>query len=539
MNISNLPYNKLYKTFFLRIIIGILTFIFAIIMAEISANFINSAINKKTNTILAQGVIFILFIIFSQSILFLLERVQNKTEKLQKHNFKMEIYERFLEQTIPIINNIGVGGVKERISRDTDKTSNLIVKVIPLIIIGIITGTGYLIYMLFINTTIAFILFAISFIQLIPPYIVKKFLQKNYEEAAIVGEEWMDHIIAGYKGLSTIKMNNLKSWYGERLKKINKKNVEVYKQNFQTVGQEDALHNAINSLLTYGTYAIIGIFVLKGYIKIYSAIKIVVLCTSFYKCTDGMYRSISEIFISQKAKKRLLVFMNDNIKPHTKFVESKNLFEFKNVSFGYRNNSIFENINIEIPKGVTIGILGKNGVGKSTLIKLLLGIEDNYVGEIKFNGIDIKNFSEEQLYSMVAYVSQQDSEFNMSPMNLFEMIAKASSIEVSELIKTSLNLGLSNDSLMANSFLALSGGERKKICLTAGITRKSEVLILDEPTNSLDIQSQQELIKIILALGKTVIVISHNEDLINQCDYKLNITQCGITFNEIGGEVYA
>lgn len=82
-------------------------------MAEISASFINLAMNKKVDAILGQGIIFILFIIFSQSTLFILDRVKSKTEKLQKHDFMMEIYSCFLKQRIPIIDSIGVGGVKE------------------------------------------------------------------------------------------------------------------------------------------------------------------------------------------------------------------------------------------------------------------------------------------------------------------------------------------------------------------------------------------------------------------------------------------
>lgn len=543
MYTSKLPYSKLYKPLILRIFIGILSFIFSIITAELSSNFIRHAMDKKTNDTFIQAIFFIMFIVLSQVVLFGFERYQNRIEKIHSHKFRMRIYRIFLNQSISDINKLSIGDIKERITRDLENVITLFTTNIPYIIIGVVTSIGYLIYISFLNPLIALTLFIISFTQLIPPYIVKKILVKNYGEAAKVGKEWMEHVIAGCKGLSTIKMNNLKSWYIKRFMIINNKNVEVYKNNFQTYGQETALSNMVNSFLSYGTYAVIGIFVFKGLIKMDSAIKIVVLCGSFYKSTDGMYKSLPQVFIAKKAINRLLNFNNNNSLIITEFKESKNIFELKDVSFGYDNNVILKKVNLQIPKGTSTAIVGKNGVGKSTLIKLLLGMENNYTGDIKFNGSDIRTLSDEQLYSNIAYISQSDAEFNISPINLFEMISDSESIDINKIKKLGLDLGLSNDNFSANSLVELSGGEQKKVCLAIGIIRKASLLILDEPTNSLDMQSQEQLIKILLSLNKTLIIISHDEKLISNCHYILRFDKNNILFSlnnsRTGGDLYA
>lgn len=540
-----LPYDKLYKASLLRVLIGILNFIFIIIIAGFSSNLFNVAIAQK-NILFKQVIIFIVFVICSQLLILWLENIQNKVEVLQGHEFKMKMYEHFTQQKICLINKIGIGGVKERLTRDITTATALLVQIVPSITIGIVAGVGYIFYISLINVKIAFILFIISFVQLIPPYIVKKFLEVNYIETAKVGEEWMEYIIAGCKGLSTIKMNSLKSWYVDRLGYINKKNVSAYRNTFKTASQENALNNMISSILTYGTYVIIGIFVFQKFIEVDSAIKIIVLCSSFYSVINNMSNCISQIFIAKKAHNRLLDFVNTNYYTDEKLKTTDEkqqttdkIFEFKNVSFAYGNNIVLKNLNLEIIRGSSIAIVGKNGMGKSTLIKILLGIQDNYNGEIKYKGKDIKQISEKQLFESVSYVPQEDSELNISPEELFEIIASSFKVSDNRIKELVLSLGFSNENLKSKSFLNLSGGERKKVSLIAGLMRDSEVYILDEPTNSLDLITQNKLINTIFGIKKTLIIISHDENIINNCDYKLSIDENGINLYGAGDELYA
>jgi ATP-binding cassette subfamily B protein len=533
-----LPYTKLYKSSLLRVLIGILNSIFIIITAGFSSNIFKVAM-KQNNVVFKEVMLFITFVICSQLLILWLENIQNRLESLQGHEFKMKMYRYFIQQKISIINKIGIGGVKERLTRDIPTVTALIVQIIPYIIIGIITGVGYIFYIALLNVNIALILLIISFVQLIPPYIVKKFLERNYTETSKVGEEWMEYIIAGCKGLSTIKMNNLKEWYVNRLNHINKKNIIAYKNTFKTASQEDALNNMISSILTYGTYVIIGLFVLKKSITVDSAIKIIVLSGSFYSVINTMSNNISQTFIAQKAHNRLLDFMSANNYTDKKLQNNDNIFEFKNVSFAYGNNIVLKNLNLQIPRGSSIAVVGKNGMGKSTFIKLLLGIEDDYEGEIKYKGMNIKQISEKQLYESISYVSQEDAEFNISPNELFEITASSFNISNNKIQELAFSLGLSNDNLMAKSFLNLSGGERKKISLIAGLMRASDVYILDEPTNSLDLNTQNKLINILFETKNTLIIISHEENIISNCDYKLSIDENGVNFYRVGGELYA
>ncbi|MBR1414194.1 MAG: metal ABC transporter ATP-binding protein [Bacilli bacterium] len=192
------------------------------------------------------------------------------------------------------------------------------------------------------------------------------------------------------------------------------------------------------------------------------------------------------------------------------------MIELNNLSLGYNNNIVIDNINLNIEDGDFLCIVGPNGSGKSTLIKGILGLIKPIKGKIIYN--DLKpNF--------IGYMPQETKVNSNFPATVFEIVLSGTLNRLglkSFYTKKEKQIALSNlkilgiESLKNKSFGDLSGGQRQKVLLARSLCATSKLLILDEPSNNLDSKSKKELYKIILDLNNnykiTIIMITHDLD---------------------------
>lgn len=196
-------------------------------------------------------------------------------------------------------------------------------------------------------------------------------------------------------------------------------------------------------------------------------------------------------------------------------------FELSSVSFGYeKNNTILDNINLSFTKGVSTAICGKNGSGKSTLIKLLGGILSPDAGTICLYGKKTSHYKRKIFYKHIAYVPQQhnvDIPLNVEeviltgrhPYDNFMQSDKTIDLEVLESTIKKTGLEKYRDKLFNN----LSGGEKQKVLIARAICQTEDIILLDEPTASLDIANKVEIFDLLKKLtdaGTTIITVSHD-----------------------------
>jgi len=200
-----------------------------------------------------------------------------------------------------------------------------------------------------------------------------------------------------------------------------------------------------------------------------------------------------------------------------------------NIAFCYPDTkkNIIENANFEISKGDKLGILGPSGSGKSTLIDVVTGLLKPESGEIKLNNTEI-NLSQKNWYKKIGYVSQfifliDDSikkniafgiEDNKINQNLMDKSINTAGLN--EFIQNSPN-GI--DTKIGEFGARISGGQRQRIGIARAIYSNSEILVLDEATNAIDLQTEERIIKNINSLlNKTIIIISHRMSTIKNCN---------------------
>jgi ATP-binding cassette subfamily B protein len=200
-------------------------------------------------------------------------------------------------------------------------------------------------------------------------------------------------------------------------------------------------------------------------------------------------------------------------------------FEFRNVSFHYpgSNRLVLRDLNVRIEPGEHVALVGENGQGKTTLVKLLARLYDPTAGSILLDGIDLRDYDVDQLHNEIGVIFQDFVRYDMAArlnigvgrigeINNDEALWRAARKSRAHAMLDRFEDGL--DQMLGRRFeggMDLSGGEWQKFALARAYVRDAQVLILDEPTAALDAVAEYEVFSRFaeLAEGKTVILISH------------------------------
>lgn len=304
------------------------------------------------------------------------------------------------------------------------------------------------------------------------------------------------------------------------------------------------------SLLEFIAIVFILILFTYFYIKNYSINQLIPILSIFTLASlkiiislNRLIVSINQIFFSLPALDRVCsitkLFDYKKIDKRIKKDYNFEKLSFENVSFHYGNNLIFKNLNFEINKKDFIGISGQSGVGKTTLLSLIMGLHHPSEGKIYYNG-------KEKYKSgiKIGYVGQTH---NLIEGSIAENIAfgiKYKNINFDRIQKLTLSLGLNEfisnlpeklNSIISEKSSNLSMGQAQRIAIARALYFDPPVLIFDEPTSSLDEKNELEVIKIIqkLSKSKTIFIVSHNFKNLKYCNKLITLTKNSFKIKEI------
>ncbi|MDD3476432.1 MAG: metal ABC transporter ATP-binding protein [Sulfurimonas sp.] len=197
------------------------------------------------------------------------------------------------------------------------------------------------------------------------------------------------------------------------------------------------------------------------------------------------------------------------------------IFDVKNLSFIVKEQTILSNISFEIFSAEYIAIIGPNGGGKTTLIRMLLGLEKPTSGEIRIYGKKLSDFKE---WHKIGYVSQRASHVDNSfPATVLDIVSMGRtsqrklfsplSQDDKELVRDAMQK-MDIEDLAHKMIGTLSGGQRQRVMIARALASKPEILILDEPNTGVDIASQKKFYTLLSKLNKedgiTIVFITHD-----------------------------
>ena len=216
------------------------------------------------------------------------------------------------------------------------------------------------------------------------------------------------------------------------------------------------------------------------------------------------------------------------------------MLEINNLSFSYNENKqILKNISLKINKGEVLGVLGINGAGKTTFIKCINRIIEPDSGDIFIDGKSINSMTQKEIAKLIAYVPQYNNNFfDINVLNTVMMgmipYANQSFSENDRKIVYDLLKKMDLEVFAFRSIREMSGGERQRVFIARALAQQPKIIILDEPTSSLDLHNQLFILNMIDELAKkeelTIIMIIHDLNLASMFCDKLLMLKDGSIF---------
>ncbi|TMI59930.1 ABC transporter ATP-binding protein [Candidatus Bathyarchaeota archaeon] len=255
--------------------------------------------------------------------------------------------------------------------------------------------------------------------------------------------------------------------------------------------------------------------------------------TQLYGPLRNVGQSILDIQMSMTGIERYHVVLDE--KPDVPespnalpLVRAKGKIAFQKVSFEYtKDHDVLHDVSFELPSGSRLGVVGPTGSGKTTLSTLLLRLFDPTEGVITLDDIDLKDYKLADLRNQYAVVHQEtvlfsttvaeNIRFSKPNATMVEVIAASKASKAHDFIT---NLPNGYDTLVGERGMKLSGGERQRISLARAFLKNAPILVLDEPTSSLDIHTESAILDTIQELmkGRTTLMIAHRPSTLRDCN---------------------
>lgn len=207
----------------------------------------------------------------------------------------------------------------------------------------------------------------------------------------------------------------------------------------------------------------------------------------------------------------------------------KGKIEFINVSSAYKSHNVLHNITLTIEPGEKIGIIGRSGVGKTTLLNLLPRFGEYNQGTIKIDSIQIDTLSLSNLREQFAIVSQDTLLFNTSILNNLKIACTDDGISMARIMQAALDANAYEfikklpdgfDTIVGEHGRLLSGGQKQRIAIARGFLKNAPILLLDEPSTGLDEESVSIILDALqkLMAHRTTLIVSHSLEILKKTD---------------------
>ncbi len=512
---------------------------FNIILPYLLKNMLDYAVSKNVNAFTTNTLIFVILWLLSFPIMYISAFAGEKL----KLNVKMRLRRELLKKihVIPYKDVISKtqGAYLQVISDDVDKIEPLIVEAYLYLFLQVLMAIGSLYFMLKINLllTVISILPVPLYFYLLMAYQKKagvftqerqnayqkviEFLDESISNTYLVrnfGVLWhvlktFTDIYEGYikKYLRLFKWNY---WYNNILNYLLSMSVQLA---IIVVGAILVLH---------GKFTAGGVIAFMMYVNYIKAPLQYIL--TFGTTVEPAKVSLSRIYEILNKKDVYVVSKNSSL-PEINFKSPAILI--RNLTFSYDDGSkIIENLNLKVEPGEWVCIVGESGIGKTTLLNLLLKHFSVEKGKIFIFGKDINEISADDLNNLITLIEQEPLFFGN--MTVYENLTLGRDIPWSRIVELAKKTGIEDllkklsqnrKVLMKNS--GLSGGEKKRLALLRGILKDTPIVIIDEPTAFLDKENIESILtglKRVLK-GKTVLITTHDERVKGICDKNLII----------------
>jgi len=424
------------------------------------------------------------------------------------------------------------GVIISRIVNDVNLVQGALTKAPSSLVQGIFTMVALTGYILYLNWKLA--VFSIVVLPL-AGVALSKFSKRFRKASTSMQEQYgvlTTHLHETIGGIRIVKAFGMEQYESRR---FNEKNKNLFNSLMRAIKTGAISHPVMEVISIFGTSLVIlfGLYyIARGTMTVGDFFSFMAALVFFYRPLRDLNGVNNTVQDGVAAAKRIFELLDTQpeIKNRLGAFSAPRDFkivEFRNISFKYEDEMVIKNINLTIPAGETVAIVGKSGGGKTTLVNLLPRFYDVSEGSILIDGKDIRDLSIESLRALTAIVTQQTYLFNDTVKNniaygntarAFDDVVRAAQSAYAHDFITGLPDGY--ETIIGESGVKLSGGQRQRIAIARALLKDAPILILDEATSSLDTQSEREVQKALdrLMTGRTSFVIAHRLSTIMNAD---------------------
>ena len=422
-------------------------------------------------------------------------------------DLSLDIFSKILSLPYGYYRNKTTGEIITRYT-ELSKIRETISKVLLTLFLDLPLCITSLIIMYFLNSKLTMISLIAVLLYTIIVIAYNRILNDTILEAQIKKAEMNTVLIESINGFETIKGLNLYDY-------INLKFENKYIKYLKNVIKIDSILNIKENLKEIVNQLIEMIIIFTGVIYVRSeTITIGTLMTynSILVFFLAPIRNLLSLDNSIIESKRIVKRVNEMLKKEENVKKINIVYSdilIKSLSFKQNEKIILNKINLHISKGEKVIITGKSGSGKSTLLKILMNYYNDYQGEIKINGINIKSINLKNVY-----ISQNETLFTDTIYN--NIVLGNNDSNFSEIVKMCyvdeiINSNLGYNQIIEENGFNISGGQKQRIILARSIINEFDLLLIDEGLNQIDVELERKILKNLFNKfhDKTIIIVSH------------------------------
>ena len=453
-------------------------------------------------------------------------------------DLRSRLYDKLQSLDLAFFHDKQTGDLMSRVVNDTRDFELLYAHMIPDIITNFVTFAGVLIILLTVNWKLALITCAPIPLILLSGVIFAKVVRPFFRASQKTMGELNAQLQDSLSGLHEIQAFGQEQYEGER---VRRKSFEQVTAMLRALRASAIFHPCVELLSSLGTVLVVffgGWLAYKQQLSVADIVAFVLYLSLFYAPVSGLANLLESLQQSLAGAERVTVILETpsaitDAEDAEALSEVSGAVSFEHVSFDYGNDiPVLKDISFECKPGMMVALVGPTGVGKTTATQLIPRFYDPTAGRITVDGHDIKKVTLASLRHNISPVLQDTFLFNGSiAENIGYARPSATMAEIEEAAKAAfihediLAMPDGYETQVGERGLRLSGGQKQRVAIARAILRNSPIIILDEATASVDVQTERQIQSAInrLAGKRTIIAIAHRLSTIQNADLILVI----------------
>ena len=459
-------------------------------------------------------------------------------EKITKditYKIRIRVIEHLKKISINEYENLKTGDIASRLISDINTVEEFLIKSVSKFVISFLTLIGVAVVLLSINFYLGlFILLLNPFVVVLSGKLARKVKKYKLSQNRIIAS-FQESLIETLELFEQIKAYNKENFFFKRLFLLAD---EVKKSSFEFSYKSEAFSKISFFIFLVGfeIFRAAGILA-AAYDNLSIGMMIAVFSYLWFMMSP--IQEIINIQYSFFSAKAALERINNilTLQKEPIYKKQKNPFNkpvkisTQNLFFKYDNSWILEDVNVEIKPFKITALIGASGGGKTTFAKLISALLIPQKGDILYNGVSYKEIGLEEIRKHIALILQETKlfndtlRFNLTLGQEFEESEIIEALKKAELLETVQNMPKGLDSYVGKNGVKLSGGQKQRVAIARALLHKPKVIILDESTSALDIDTEEKVFKNIeeFLKSRTSIIIAHRAETIAKADEILMI----------------